>query len=98
MSLIVENKEINNSTHVKFLGVKIDSKLSFNIYIDGICKKAGLKVGPFKKKNFICFNDSPSKMMKNVFYFILKALFVLKIFKFLYWLFGHVEKTAWLER
>ena len=31
----------------------------------------------------ICFNDSPSKMMKNVFYFILKALFVLKIFKFL---------------
>ena len=36
-------------------------------------------------------------MMKNVFYFILKALFVLKIFKFLSWLFGHVEETAWLE-
>ena len=32
--------------------------------------------------------------MKNVFYFILKALFVLKIFKFLSWLFGHIEKTA----
>ena len=31
----------------------------------------------------ICFIDSPSKMMKNAFYFILKALFVLKIFKFL---------------
>ena len=31
-------------------------------------------------------------MMKNVFYFILKALFVLKIFKFLSSLFGHVEK------
>ena len=29
---------------------------------------------------FICFNDSPSKMMKNAFYFLLKALFVLKIF------------------
>ena len=29
-------------------------------------------------------NDSPSKTMKNVFYFIEKALFVLKIFKFLY--------------
>ena len=29
-------------------------------------------------------NDSPSKTMKNVFYFIKKALFVLKIFKFLY--------------
>ena len=36
-----------------------------------------------KKNCFICFNDSPSKVMKNVFYFILKALFVLKIFKFL---------------
>ena len=36
--------------------------------------------------------------MKNALYFILKALFVLKIFKFLSWLFGHVGKTAWLER
>ena len=33
----------------------------------------------------ICFIDSPLKMMKNAFYFILKALFVLKIFRF-----GHV--------
>ena len=32
---------------------------------------------------FICFYESPLKMMKNTFYFILKALFVLKIFKFL---------------
>ena len=31
-------------------------------------------------------------MMKNAFYFTLKALFVLKIFKFLSWLFGHVGK------
>ena len=46
---------------------------------------------------FIYFNDSPSKIMKNAFYFILKALFVLKIFKFLSWDFGHVEKTVWLE-
>ena len=28
-------------------------------------------------------SDRPSKTMKNVFYFILKALFVLEIFKFL---------------
>ena len=32
---------------------------------------------------FICFNDSSSKMMKNAFYFILKALFLLKMFRFL---------------
>ena len=36
--------------------------------------------------------ESPLKMMKNAFYFTLKALFVLKIFKFLSWIFGHVAK------
>ena len=47
---------------------------------------------------FVCFDESLLKMMKNVFYLILKALFVLEIFKFLSWLLGHVEKTTWLER
>ena len=42
--------------------------------------------------------ESPLKMINNTFYVILKALFVLKLFKFLSWLFGHVGKTAWLER
>ena len=43
-----------------------------------------VKVGflPSKKKSFICRNESPLKIIKNVFYFILKALFVLKIFQF----------------
>ena len=50
------------------------------------------------KKKFICFNDSPSKMMKNASYFILKALFIFKIFKLLSCVFRHVEKTAWLEK
>ena len=36
--------------------------------------------------------------MKNAFYFILKALLVLKIFKCLLRLFGHVVRTAWLKR
>ena len=50
--------------------------------------------------------------MKNAFYFISKAIFVLKMFKFLSWQFGHVAKrldkkgkvnvkfydvTAWLK-
>ena len=39
VSLIVENKVINNSAHERLLGVKIDSKLSFNTHIDDICKK-----------------------------------------------------------
>ena len=53
---------------------------------------------PPKKICFICLIESPLKMMKNAFYFILKALFVPKIFKFLSWIFDHVEKAAWLER
>ena len=49
------------------------------------------------KKYFTCFNRSPLKLMKNTFYFVLKALFPLKIFKFLSGVFGQVEKTTWLE-
>ena len=40
--------------------------------------------------------ESPLKMMKNASYFTLKALFAPKIFKFLYYLFGHVDK--WLDQ
>ena len=43
-----------------------------------------------KKKFVFCFIESPFEMMKNAFYFILKALFVLKIFQFLPRLCGHV--------
>ena len=57
--------------------------------------KAGFPLSK-KKKSFICFNESTLKMMKNA-YSILKALLVF-IFKFLCWLFGLVETTAWFER
>ena len=42
-----------------------------------------MKVGlsPSGKNCVICFIESPLKIMKNAFYFILKALFILKIFK-----------------
>ena len=36
--------------------------------------------------------ESPLKMMKNGFYFTLKALFVFEIFQFLFRNFGHVGK------
>ena len=55
-----------------------------------------LKSGfPLPKKNcVICAIGSPLEVMKNVSYIILKALFVLKIFRFLSRLFGHGRKTA----
>ena len=58
-----------------------------------------LKVGlsPFKKK-IICFSDSPSKKMKNPFYFILKALSVLKRFKFLVLTFWECRKNGLIRK
>ena len=57
----------------------------------------GLKSDSYLPKNcFICFNESPSKLMKNVFHFILKALLVLKIL-LLSLIFIRVKKTAWIN-
>ena len=53
-----------------------------------------LRVSPSKKMCVICLIENPLKIMKNTFYFTLEALFVLKIFKFLSWLFGHIGKTT----
>ena len=77
--------------------IKVMSLESYAFFGKWFQKKLKVGLSPSKKK-IICFNDSRSKMKKNAFYFILKALFVLKIFGFLSWLSGHVEKTAWLER
>ena len=43
--------------------------------------------------------ESPLKMTENVFYhhFTVNAFFVFKIFKFLSWLLGHVEKRLDLK-
>ena len=47
-----------------------------------------VKAGPSSSKNIfvICFIESFLKLMKNAFYFVLKAYFILKIFTFLSWL------------
>ena len=51
-----------------------------------------IRTHTFQKVVFVDLNESPLKMMKNAFYFMLKALLFLEIFTFLYWLFGYVEK------
>ena len=79
---------------------------SFYAYIFRKIKKYNLKTNIKRyikvglspsKKYFSCFNRSPLKLMKNAFYFVLKALFPLKIFKSLSGVFGQVEKTTWLK-
>ena len=54
-----------------------------------IYNKGGLCLTFQKKIFFICFNENLLRWMKNAFYFTVKALFVLKIFKFLKWLQRH---------
>ena len=54
--------------------------------------KIKAELSPCKKAVFICFYESPLKMMKNAFYFMLETLFIPKIFKYLSSLFGYVEK------
>ena len=45
-----------------------------------------IRLLPSKKFVFIYFNESPLKMMKNAFYFMLNALLVFDIFTFeKYW-------------
>ena len=56
-----------------------------------------VKLSPSKKKFFffVQFNGSSLKIMKNAFYFVLKALFVPEIFKILSRCFGPIfEKKA----
>ena len=54
---------------------------------------SAVKVGLSTSKNicFVFFSESSLKMMKNALYFIWKALFVLRIFKFLLWYFGQIK-------
>ena len=60
-----------------------ETACQFNVFMVSGSPKIWLKSGShLQKKKIICFSKSPLKIMKNAFYFILKALFVLKIFNF----------------
>ena len=84
-------------------GLKLFSKKSLEFLFFLILFLAGkyllkvcLKVQSQVWEHFRQLNESPLKMTKNAFYFTSKALFILKIFKFLSWLFSHVAK--WLDK
>ena len=49
VNLIVENQITDNSTCEKLLGVKFHYKLTFNVHIDDICKKSGLKLNALSR-------------------------------------------------
>ena len=44
MKIMIGNEIISNSAYEKLLGVTFDNKLTFNIHINKLCKKAGQKL------------------------------------------------------
>lgn len=71
-------------------------------YIDQYIVKSGSHLP--RKLFVLCFNEGPLKMIKYVFNFMLKALFALKLFIVVSYLFVYVKKrivkkicnvTAW---
>ena len=89
------------------------SDLSLNLFVKMIWKVSFFQIfakGSYEKACFVWIVNTTLrinkfglcwkhfKMEKNGFYFTLKALFVLKEFKFLSWLFGHVEKNILIRK
>ena len=79
-----------------------ENRKNFKIDVEGmkVIQVIKVRLSPSKKIFLFTSMIALQKTMRNDFYLIilLKALFVLKVFKFLSWLFGHVEKMAWFER
>ena len=48
--------------------------------------------GPLSGLRQLVTTESPLKMMKNTFYFMLKAPFVIEIFAFSFWVLDYAEK------
>ena len=89
LNIAVPNIKLNNfiltlEKPVTYLGTENDENLSWKEQIEILAKKLSRKKQYFVK---VKVRLSPSKkmryLMENAFYLILKALFVLKIFKFL---------------
>ena len=70
--------------------------LSFNL---SVCQSSIFLKGGLSGLTQFLTIESPLKMMKNAFYFTSKSFFVLKMFKFLSWLFGQVAKRLeWKDK
>ena len=64
------------------------------------CNKVKVGLSRSKKKCFICLKENILKFKKNVFYFILKAFFILKILSYntTYFLMSHKVRQAGRQR
>ena len=71
---------MNYHSHIKWF-FKLQ-RIARSILVFETKKKLKIGLSLSKKICYIFYIESPLKMMKNTFYFIWKALFVLKIFNF----------------
>ena len=76
----------------------IHASREHNIIYGTISLTFKVTLSPFKKKDFVCFNEIPLQSMKNAFYFILKDLFVLKIFRFFVLTFWSYSKNGLIRK
>ena len=66
-SIMIENKQIRNSSCEKLLGVFFDSKLTFQSHIDNICKKASQKLNAISRiTTYMDFNKK--RLTVNAFF------------------------------
>ena len=64
LSLSIENTHIKSVDVVRLLGVKIDTKLSFNPYVTELCKKSNQKLRALRRmRNFI--SEDQTKLLVN---------------------------------
>ena len=73
-----------------------DGFLTLTLHLLSRLTQIKVRLSHSKKFCYISSNESPLKMIKNTFYFILKYLFVLKVIEFFSWLFGYIRK--WLDQ
>ena len=78
----------NKNWLTNFLKIQPSITISLESFWTSVCQNIHIRVYEsrfltFQKSLFLLSNESSLKTMKNAFYFLLKIVFVLKIFKFL---------------
>ena len=70
LATFLHSKQLVLVNSAKYLGVTIDSKLSFNQHVNNICKRANSALG-FLRRNF---NNSPRKVKADLYLIYIKPI------------------------
>ena len=56
ITILINNKTIDEVKYIKYLGVTLDTQLSFKYHIDGLTKKISRGIGSFIQTSTFCYN------------------------------------------